>query len=64
MTGNKQIGAVPDAVGMKDSPLREKSILFPDARPAPLRTDCNELLKMLSATCKTVEARLSAHSGN
>ena len=38
--------------------LFSRAALFPDVRLAPLRTDCNDLLKMLSSTCKTVESRL------
>ena len=35
-----------------------RTSLFPSSRLSPLRADCNDLLKMLSSTCKTLEGSL------
>lgn len=35
--------------------LFARTSLFPTTRLAPLRSECDELLKMLSSTCKTIE---------
>ena len=35
--------------------LFTRTSLFPATRLAPLRSECDELLKMLSSTCKTIE---------
>ena len=39
--------------------LLARAEVFPVARLAPLRTSCTELLRMLAATCKTTQERLS-----
>lgn len=39
--------------------LLARASIFPTSRLAPLRTTCTELLRMLAATCKTTQERLS-----
>ena len=38
--------------------LFSRTSLFPPSRLAPLHTSCEELLRMLSSTCKTLEGSL------
>ena len=38
--------------------LFARTSLFPPSRLVPLRSDCDQLLKMLSSTCKTIEERI------
>ena len=40
--------------------LSVRAGLFPASRLAPLRSSCTELLRMLAATCKTLEERLAS----
>ena len=39
--------------------LLVRSDLFPETRISEIRNDCEELRKMLSATCRTIEENLS-----
>ncbi len=40
--------------------LLARASIFPASRLAPLRATCTDLLRMLAATCKTTQERLSA----